>query len=101
MGIDSVTETFFVEKPKPPVTQIPVALTRSFPTCNMINSQHHKLSPEKMFVLKGVIVTENDLGLEKMGEIFLYWRNDFWETQIFIFMLQLTVNLWFFGFTWF
>ena len=70
MGIDSVTETFFVEKPKPPVTQIPVALTRSFPTCNMINSQHHKLSPEKMFVLKGVIVTENDLGLEKMGEIF-------------------------------
>ena len=65
MGIDSVTETFFVEKPKPPVTQIPVALTRSFPTCNMINSQHHLLSPEKMFVLKGVIVTENDLGPEK------------------------------------
>ena len=56
MGIDSVTETFFVEKPKPPVTQIPVALTRSFPTCNMINSQHHLLSPEKMFILKGVIV---------------------------------------------
>ena len=83
MGIDSVTETFFVERPKPPVTQIPVALTRSFPTCNMINSQHHKLSPEKMFVLKGVIVTENDLGLEKMGEIFLYWRNDFLVTRDF------------------
>ena len=70
MGIDSVTETFFVEKPKPPVTQIPVALTRSFPTCNMINSQHHLLSSEKMFVLKGEIVTENNLGPEKMGEIF-------------------------------
>ena len=72
MGIDSVTETFFVEKPKPPVTQIPVALTRSFPTCNMINSQHHKLSPEKMFVLKGVIVTENDLGARKnVGDFFV------------------------------
>ena len=72
MGIDSVTETFVVEKPKPPVTQIPVALTRSFPTCNMINSQHHKLSPEKMFVLKGVIVTENDLGARKnVGDFFV------------------------------
>ena len=72
MGIDSVTETFVVEKPKPPVTQIPVALTRSFPTCNMINSQHHKLSPEKMFVLKGVIVTENDLGARKnVGDLFV------------------------------
>ena len=93
MGIDSVTETFFVEKPKPPVTQIPVALTRSFPTCNMINSQHHKLSPEKMFVLKGVIVTENDLGLEKMGEIFCTGETTFGRPQIFIFMLQLTVNV--------
>ena len=99
MGIDSVTETFFVEKPKPPVTQIPVALTRSFPTCNMINSQHHKLSPEKMFVLKGVIVTENDLGLEKMGEIFLYWRNDFWETPDFY--IYVTINCKCYVFFWF
>ena len=99
MGIDSVTETFFVEGPKPPVTQIPVALTRSFPTCNMINSQHHKLSPEKMFVLKGVIVTENDLGPEKMGEIFFCTgETTFGRPQIFIFMLQLTVILWFFWF---
>ena len=92
MGIDSVTETFVVEKPKPPVTQIPVALTRSFPTCNMINSQHHKLSPEKMFVLKGVIVTENDLGPEKMREIFLYWGNDFWETPDFYIYVTINCN---------
>ena len=43
-----------------------------------------------MFVLKGVIVTENDLGLEKMGEIFLYWRNDFWETPDFY--IYVTIN---------
>ena len=69
----------------------------------MINSQHHKLSPEKMFVLKGVIVTENDLGLEKMGEIFLYWRNDFWETPDFY--IYVTINckcyVFFLVFTWF
>ena len=96
MGIDSVTETFFIEKPKPPVTQIPVALTRSFPTCNMINSQHHKLSPEKMFVLKGVIVTENDLGARKNGGDFFVLGKRLGRPQIFIFMLQLTVILWFF-----
>ena len=55
-----------------------------------------------MFVLKGVIVTENDLGLEKMGEIFLYWRNDFWETPDFYIYVTINCNFMvFFGFTWF
>ena len=45
-----------------------------------------------MFVLKGVIVTENDLGLEKMGEIFLYWRNDFWETPDFYIYVTINCN---------
>ena len=49
-----------------------------------------------MFVLKGVIVTENDLGLEKMGEIFLYWRNDFWETPDFY--IYVTINCKCYGF---
>ena len=52
-----------------------------------------------MFVLKGVIVTENDLGLEKMGEIFLYWRNDFWETPDFYIYVTINCNFMvFFGF---
>ena len=49
-----------------------------------------------MFVLKGVIVTENDLGLEKMGEIFLYWRNDFWETPDFYIYVTFNCNFMFF-----
>ena len=52
-----------------------------------------------MFVLKGVIVTENDLGLEKMGEIFFCTgETTFGRPQIFIFMLQLTVNVMVFWF---
>ena len=66
----------------------------------MMNSQHHLLSPEKMFVLKGVIVTENDLGARKNGgDFFCTGETTFGRPQIFIFMLQLTVNVMvFFGF---
>ena len=50
-----------------------------------------------MFVLKGVIVTENDLGARKnVGDFFCTGETTFGRPQIFIFMLQLTVILWFF-----
>ena len=69
----------------------------------MINSQHHLLSPEKMFVLKGVIVTENDLGARKnVGVFFLYWGNDFWETPDFYIYVTINCNFMvFLVFTWF
>ena len=48
-----------------------------------------------MFVLKGVIVTENDLWARKNGgDFFCTGETTFGRTQIFIFMLQLTVILW-------
>ena len=48
-----------------------------------------------MFVLKGVIVTENDLGARKnVGDFFFCTgETTFGRPQIFIFMLQLTVNV--------
>ena len=47
-----------------------------------------------MFVLKGVIVTENDLGARKNGgDFFCTGETTFGRPQIFIFMLQLTVNV--------